>query len=326
LRGRRKEQTTAINGKTEFQGEAMTRMQSGPIPFLAGMLMTFTVLAQTDAPDRDAQIRADVEQMADDFLSVRQLPAFPHELSLVEAYHWQDEMIGILRPTFGGVVGYKTGGHNVGPVNPAFPPGGIRGYLLEGMFRPDGASVRVDETSAGFLEADFAFRVGNASINDAETDLEILAGLDAILPFAEVPDPDYAPDDNAMVRGVIANMASRLSFMGEPVAIEPTQEWLQRINTLEFAVMDENDTVIQSGRMEGWYQPIKVVRWLRDQLKESGKALEPGQILSLGSLGINRALLEGTPRGPAYTSNQYRVEYYGLGGDRPATVTINIER
>ena len=113
---------------------------------------------------------------------------------------------------------------------------------------------------------------------------------------------------------------------GEPVPIEATEDWLQRINTFRFAVLDENDAVVQAGTMDGWYEPIKVVRWLRDQLRESGKELIPGQLLSLGNIGIIRQIHEGSPRGPAYTSNRFRLEYYGLTDDGPATVTINIER
>ena len=264
--------------------------------------------------------------MADDFVNLRMMQGFDHEMPLEEAYRWQDEMVGIMQPTLGDVVGYKTGGHDPGPGFATFPPDGIRAYILSGMLREDGTAIRVADTKVGFLEADFAFRVGDASINSAESDLEILAGLDAIVPFAEIPDPYYDPDTRSVNGTIVANMGTRMSFTGTPVPIEATEEWLQRINTIEFAVLDEHDTVIQSGSMADWYRPIDVVRWLRDQLHESGKELLPGQLLSLGNVGILRQLHEGSPRGPAYTSNQFRLEYYGLTDDGPATVTINIDR
>ncbi len=275
---------------------------------------------------RDKQIRAELVQMADDFVSFRMMQGFEHEMPLAEAYRWQDEMVEIMEPAMGAVVGYKTGGHDPGPGFATFPPEGIRAYILAGMLRDDGAAIKIEDSVVGFLEADFAFRVGNASINDAETDLEILAGLDAIIPFAEVPDPYYDPDTRTINGTIVANMGTRMSFTGAPVMIEPTAEWLQRINTFKFAVLDENDKVIQSGTMDGWYEPITVVRWLRDQLRESGKELLPGQLLSLGNVGIIRQIHEGSPRGPAYESNQFRLEYYGLREDGPATVTINIDR
>ena len=274
----------------------------------------------------EAAIRVEVRQMADDWVHMRRLQSFEHDMPLTEAYRWQDELVAYLQPTLGDVVGYKTGGHDSGPGFPTFPPDGIRGYLLSGTLRDDGTSIRIADTKVGFLEADFAFRVGDASINDAASDLEILAGLDAIIPFAEIPDPYYDPENRTVNGTIVANMTTRMSFTGEPVPMEPTAEWLERINNFTFAVLDENDHVVQAGQINGWYEPVAVVRWLRDQLRESGKELQPGQLLSLGNIGIIRQLHAGSPRGPAYMSNRFRLEYYGLREDGPATVTINIDR
>ena len=263
--------------------------------------------------------------MADDFVNLRMLTGFVHEMPLAEVYRWQDEMVEIL--PMGDVVGYKTGGHDPNPPNPSFPPGGIRAHLLAGMFRDDGDAIRVDETAAGFLEADFAFRVGDASINTAATDLEILAGLDAVIPFAEIPDPYYDPETASVNRMIVSNMISRWAFAGGPVPIEATEEWLARLRSFDYAVLDENDSVVQEGSMADWYDPIAAVRWLRDQLRDSGKELVRGHLLSLGNVGIMRQIHEGSPRGPAYASDQFRLEYYGLTEDGgPATVTINIAR
>ena len=278
------------------------------------------------AGDEEGRIREEVVRMADDFVHLRMLTGFVHEMPLAEAYRWQDELVETLRPAMGEVVGYKTGGHDPNPPNPSFPPDGIRAHLLAGMFREDGSAIRVEETAAGFLEADFAFRVGDASINTADTDLEILAALDAVVPFAEIPDPHYDPATATVNRMIVSNMISRWAFAGEPVPLEATEEWLARLRSFEFAVLDETDTLIQSGSMAEWYDPIAAVRWLRDQLRESGKELAPGHLLSLGNIGIMRQIHEGSPRGPAYASGQFRLEYYGLREDASATVTINIER
>jgi len=306
-----------------LKGRRANTMYLQEIRFDSGQV--FTPDAQS-VTVREQNIRNELAQMADDFANLRMMKGFDYEMELDEAYRWQDEMVEIMEPEFGEVVGYKTGGHNAGPTFPTFPPDGIRAYLLKGFMREDGFSVRPDDTNVGFLEADFAFRVGDSSINSAETDLEILAGLDAIIPFAEVPDPYFEPDTRSVNGTIVSNMGSRFSITGEPLLIDATEEWLDRINNFEFAVLDENDKVIQAGQMKGWYEPVTVVRWIRDQLRESGKELVPGQILSLGNIGILRPLQEGNPRGPMYTSNQFRLEYYGLKEDGPATVTINVDR
>ena len=297
---------------------------------LAVSAVAGSAFAQSDsaATMGDEEIRAAVTAMADDFLNGRTVRPFAPELSLEEAYRWQDEMVEMLRPTLGDLMGYKTGGHNPGPANPNFPAGGIRAQFLSGMFLDDGAAVRLEDMGAdSFLEADFAFRVGSADINDAETDLEILAGLDAVVPFAEIPDPTSEPDDNGMIRGVVGNMSTRIALAGEPVPIGATQEWLDRLNNMEYAVLDENGTVVQRASMADWYRPIDAVRWLRDHLQTYGKDLVPGQLLSLGNLGINRPLFDGTAMGDVYAGNRYHVEYYGLKDNgEPATVTINVIR
>jgi len=308
---------------TGLKGRRAYTMYLQEIVFEDGSIFAPDVEA---AGTRDAKIRAELVAMADDFVNLRMMQGFEYEMSLAEAYVWQDEMVKIMQPMMGDVVGYKTGGHDPGPGFSTFPAEGIRGYILAGMLRPSGTAIRVEDSKAGFLEADFAFRVGDASINQAETDLEILAGLDAIIPFAEIPDPYYDPDTRSINGTIVADMGSRMSFTGEPVSIEATDEWIERINNFTFAVLDENDVIIQEGQMNGWYEPLSVVRWLRDQLKESGKELVPGQILSLGNIGIIRQIHEGSPRGPAYESNQFRLEYYGLTEDGPATVAINIDR
>lgn len=313
-------------------------MRTNPLKKLSGACLSAALLfvfacssgqqtGDTVVPaNTDDIIRAELVQMADDFLNFREMQGFHHDMTLEEAYRWQDEMALIMEPSLGPVIGYKTGGHDSGPGFATFPPEGIRGLILAGMMRPSGTVVRLEQFRRGFLEADFAFRVGSASINAAQTDLEILAGLDAIIPFAEIPDPYYDVNTRSVNGTIVANMASRLSFNGEPVPLSPTEEWIEKINNFTFAVLDENDVQIQAGQIAGWYEPLTVVRWLRDHLVASGKELLPGDLLSLGNIGIIRQLHEGSPRGPAYESNQFRLEYYGLTDGPPPTVTINIER
>ncbi|MEM7502901.1 MAG: hypothetical protein AAF417_12690 [Pseudomonadota bacterium] len=270
-------------------------------------------------------VQREVQAMAEDFLARRPMQGFFHDMPLSSAYGWQDEMVVHLAAELGPVVGYKTGGHDPGPGFPIFPLSGVRGAILEGMLRQSGDSVSLSDTRRGFLEADLAFRVRDRSINTAETDLEILAGLDAFLPFAEVPDPYYEEGTRTINGTIVANMGSRYSFVGSPIPLEPTNAWLKRLREMTFAVHDENGREIEVGELEGWYDPIAVVRWLRDHVRDGGKQLETGQILSLGNIGIIRQLHPGSPRGPAYESDEFTLSYYGLGAD-DVKVTIRVDR
>ena len=271
------------------------------------------------------EIYQEVQDIADQFFAHRPMQGFNHSMTLEQAYHWQDRFAEYVRPTMGPVIGYKTGGHDPGPGFPTFPPEGIRGLMLEGMMLPSGTAITLDQTRRGFLEADFAFRVGSVDINHAQSDMELLAGLDAIVPFAEIPDPYYEAGTRSINGTIVANMGSRMSFVGEPLMIEATPAMRDKINTFTFAVHDENGVEVDTGTMATWYKPLDVVRWLRDHVHTSGKLLQPGQLLSLGNIGIIRQLHENSPRGPAYQSNAFILSYYDLS-DTPISVTININR
>ena len=107
---------------------------------LASLSIASLLLGAAPTFADDVAIRAELEQMADDFVNLRMMQGFDHEMPLEEAYRWQDEMVGIMQPTLGDVVGYKTGGHDPGPGFATFPPDGIRAYILSGMLREDGTA------------------------------------------------------------------------------------------------------------------------------------------------------------------------------------------
>ena len=279
----------------------------------------------TESSVEEDAIFLEIRQIADQFIAHQPMQGFAHAMPLQQAYIWQDRFAEYMKPVMGPVIGYKTGGHDPGPGFATFPPNGIRGLILEGMDYPSGTEVSLDQTRRGFLEADFAVRVGSAKINEAESDLEILAALDAIIPFAEIPDPYYEDGTRSVNGTVVANMGSRMSFSGEPLLLAPTEDWLNKINNFTFVVNDEHGTEVATGSMSNWYRPLTVVRWLRDHVRDSGKNLKPGQILSLGNIGIIRQLHEDSPRGPAYESNEFILSYIGLS-DEPASVTIKIAR
>ena len=283
---------------------------------------------RVDAPlerTSQAELRNDVVQMVADFEARNPMRGFLHDMPLSAACYWQDVFVDAAEAHMGGVVGYKTGGHDPGPGFPIFPLNGIRGAILEGMLRPSGTTLSLDETRRGFLEADFAVRVGDASINTADTDMELLSALDAIVPFAEIPDPYYEDGTRSINGTIAANMGSRYSYYGEAVPIEANQLWLDRLDSFTFAVHNEHGDELNRGSIDGWYRPLSVIRWLRDSLVEGGKRLEPGDLLSLGNIGIIHQLHEGSPRGPAYPHNEFTLSYYGLG-DEPASVSIRIVR
>ena len=289
------------------------------------LFLAFSSFAEINTSNNN-EINNDVKKMASDFIDLKPMRGFKYQnISLSEAYDWQKVMADYLGEELGPVVGYKTGGHNEGPSFPTFPPEGIRGLILKNMILPSNSSITVNSTMRGFLEADFALRVRDHSINSATSDEEILLGLDAIIPFAEVPDPYYESGTRSIFGTVASNMGSRFSFVGKPIELDGDTDWLTKLNNFTFAVHDEYGNTIDTGQIKGWYEPIKVVRWLRDHLLKSGIKLKSGDLISLGNIGIIRQIHPNSPRGPAYKNNSFVLSYYGLSDD-PVSVIINLDR
>ena len=138
------------------------------------IILTVVALAKgVTAAEKDTytETRIDDETriMADDSLNLRPMLGFDYlKMTLPEAEYWHGKMAEYLGKKYGKTVGYKTGGHNIGPTFATFPKDGIRGLILEKMLLPNNSYIRVDSTMRGFLEADFAFRVKDDSINKAE--------------------------------------------------------------------------------------------------------------------------------------------------------------
>ena len=146
------------------------------------------------------------------------------------------------------------------------------------------------------------------------------------MPFLEIPDPAFTGNRRSPTSSIVTNMASRYAFVGDPVPLAAIPDWIDAINAMTFAVHDEHGTEVGSGTLDGHYEPLRVVRWLRDRLRASRTRLEPGHLLSLGNIDITRQLKPDSPQGgPAYGSSRFTLSYYGLSDD-PATVTVNIDR
>ena len=108
-----------------------------------------------------------------------------------EAYRIADAYVSELMTTEGPVGGYKIGTFEAGMYDNG-PVDGWSGPVTAIMFSSglhrSGHHVSVDCCNFSFVEADFAAEVGSESINDAVTDLEILAALAGFRPFIEMPD------------------------------------------------------------------------------------------------------------------------------------------
>lgn len=243
------------------------------------------------------------------------LPPPPDTLTLAGAYGVQAAFVAALTPELGPVAGYKAGLTTTESQARFGVPHPLHGVLLTAMLRPPGDTLAADFGARPLMEGDLLVRVGRDAINEARTDAEILAALDAVIPFLELPDPGYAPSTPLTAPALTAaNVGARLGVMGAPVPLASLDDPYARLRDFRLTLVDETGTTLAEGRGSALMgHPVHVVRWIRDALRAEGRRLRPGMVLSLGSL---------TPLLPVPAGHTVTARYEGLGDGVRVTVTF----
>lgn len=192
----------------------------------------------------------------------------------------------------------------------------VYGFLLRDMLLASASRLRRPQGAlAPMIEADLVVRVGNAAINDAVSAREVLAGLDAVLPFIELPALPFAGAADAPAF-VAANAGAWRGVLGAPLALRGDQDWAQRLREVRVRLEGGDGAVLGTGvgaNLLG--DPLAVVIWLRDALRADGRRLERGDLLSLGSLTAPQAVPWGS---------EVIATYENLGPE-PVTVRLRCE-
>ena len=240
------------------------------------------------------------------------------ELSLIEAVDLRDRYVYQLMSELGSIVGYKAGltspeaQARFGVNHP------IRGVLLQDMLLESEATVPANFGARPLFEADLIVRVSDAAINQATTLEDALAALDAVIPFVELPDLMLEPNANPNAASLTAiNVGARLGVMGTTIPIEATKEWMTTLGNIQVEIVDESGAILAEGNSSSLLEhPLEVVLWLRDNLKQSGLCLRPGDLLSLGSI---------TTPTPVQGQKNLRTRYQGLKQNEPVDLLVTFE-
>lgn len=233
--------------------------------------------------------------------------------------------------TEGPVGGYKVGTFEAGLYDNG-PVDGWSGPVTAIMFasglHQSGRHVSVDCCNFTFVESDFAAEVGDVSINEAETDLEILAALKGFRPFIEMPDILTTAAGGSEFSGIATNYDFRNGILGDLIVVPATRAGLDRLNSFEYKMTNEHGIVLGQGKIKDAYEPLYRVRAIRDRIVERGRRLQAGDILSLGNMGTIRPLKPGgiMLERPRFAGNTGTVTYYGLDPNGPASVSVHIDR
>mgnify|MGYP001799716255 CR=1 FL=1 len=211
----------------------------------------------------------------------------------------------------GAIVGYKVALTNptvqaqLGVNHPLY------GFLLEDMLLDSGSTLPIRFGSRPQAEGDLMVRVGSADINQADTDLKLLASLDAVIPFLELPDLVYEESANVNAGALVAvNAGARYGVIGDPMELSDGDSGLEQLANIRVVLSNDQGQFLAEGDSTALLgHPINAVRWLRDTLQTLGVELKPGDLLSLGSV---------TPRIPIDSESEIEgieARYLGLKTD-----------
>jgi len=227
----------------------------------------------------------------------------------------QKTLVQDLAPDAGAPVGYKVGltgkamQERLGVDHP------VAGVLLQRMLIEPGKPVPVGFAAKPLVEADLIAVIGDAGVNQAKTPAEVLAHLSAIRPFIELADLALSPDEKPSAASITAiNVGARLGVLGEPIAIEPG--FAERLATMKVSLTDDSGKVLAEAPGAAILgHPLNAVIWLAQDLASRGEALQPGQLVSLGSFG---------PPAQPVPGGTVTVRYDGLSA-APVSLSIRFE-
>ena len=277
--------------------------------FSAVFLSAPGILASAD-PAQTAQ------RLAAGYLNGAPVQAIESPLTLSRAMDIQRQFVQLIRAQYGPRVGYKAALTNSSAQARFEVSHPLRGVLMEKMLLKSGEGIPTGSGIRLLYEGDLMVRVGSDRINEAITHREVLAALDAVIPFIEVPDLVYARDvklDGPALAAV--NVGARFGVMGDSISVSPTDAWLERLAELEVELLDEQGNSLARGRGADLLEhPLNVVLWIRDSLLADDQRLRRGDLLSLGSLA--RLI-------PVVPGMRVRARYTGL--DPRGTVDVIAE-
>ncbi len=180
----------------------------------------------------------------------------------------------------------------------------VAGAVLAHRIHASPALARTGEHTRLGMECEIAVRIGAPLPADGPEldDLDFIAGrLDAVFAAYELIDDscaDYARLSAAsMVADNVWNAGLVLGPAGDPAAIAD-------FSALRCVLEDETGVLEEASSREVLGNPLRVVGWLSRNLARRGRRLEPGQVISTGSIIRTRFVRPG---------ERFRYSVEGLG-------------
>ncbi|WP_415133182.1 2-keto-4-pentenoate hydratase [Ottowia sp.] len=261
----------------------------------------------------------EVNRLLADINARRPAANLPEGLTMADAACTRSKLQQRLAGQAGRLAGYKAGLTNPAVQKRFNTDQPVWGALYTDMLLNDGAIVDAAFGARPLYEADLLVRVKDAAINQAATPAEVLAHVDQIIPFIELPDLMVESPPKLNGAGISAiNVGARLGVRGAPLPVPQDAAGraalLDQLRDMNVRLVDAQGAALGGGKgSDVLGHPLNAVVWLAQALKPVGASLRPGQVVSLGSFS---ALL------PPKPGLKATVHYDGVPGLQPVTVTF----
>ncbi len=245
--------------------------------------------------------------------------ANPENLSDADGACTRAKVNALLAPRLGKVVGYKAGLTNPAVQKRFNTDKPVWGKLYEGMVLQSGATVEAAFGARPLYEADMLVRVKSAAINQARTPMEVLEAIDQVIPFVELPDLMVQAPPKLNGAGISAiNVGARLGVAGAPLPVPVLRAeryaLLDALRDMRVTLQDGGGASLGGGKGSDILEhPLNAVVWLAGALAREGLAMQPGEIISLGSF---------SPLLPPRAGLTVTVTYEGLPGAAPVRLSF----
>jgi len=212
-----------------------------------------------------------------------------------------------LKAMLGEPIGYKAGLTSAAVQKRFNHDAPVRGALYASMLLADGASVEAAFGARPVFEGDLLVRVSDAAINRATTHEQVLAAIDQVIPFVELPDLVVAAPSKLNGAAIMAiNVGARLGVKGAPIAVERNDAFAAALKDMVVVARGDGAELARAPGAAILGHPLNAVLWLVQDLNQEGIALKPGDLLSLGSFSAPL---------PPKAGMAVEVEYQGLPGN-----------
>lgn len=213
----------------------------------------------------------------------------------------------VLEARLGPPVGYKAGLTNPAVQQRFRHDEPVRGTLYQPMLLSDGATVDAGFGARPLFEADLLVRVSSTAINSAGTPAQVLAAIDQIIPFIELPDLLVDEPGALDGSGILAiNVGARLGVTGKPMPVAPGLPLVNALRDMQVVVRGNGVEIDRGKGSDVLGHPLAAVIWLAQDLAHENLALQPGDLVSLGSFSRLH---------PPQPGLEVEVEYLGLPGN-----------